>query len=319
MKKRVLITGGFGYLGGRIAVELARSADWEVYLGSRSDRKEKPRWLVDAGISSFDILRPETLEAALKDVDAVIHLAAMNENRCVENPAQAVVVNTIGTLNVLNAALSAGIERFIYFSTAHVYGSPLVGYIDEKNIPRPTHPYAITHKAAEDFVLASHDQGKITGIVVRLSNGFGTPTHPNVDRWTLLANDLCRQAIQHQNLTLRSSGLQQRDFITLANVGRAVKHLINLPIELCEDGLFNVGGGTSMSVWQMAQLIASRCKEVLGFTPGISRPQPKASEESLKIQYDMSKIKNTGFFLTGTIEEELDNMLIFCRDSFGVK
>jgi len=73
-------------------------------------------------------------------------------------------------------------------------------------VPRPVHPYAITHHAAEDFVLAAHDEKRLMGYVIRLSNGFGAPAHAGVDRWTLLVNDLCRQAVQTRQLILRSAG-----------------------------------------------------------------------------------------------------------------
>ena len=238
MKKRVLITGGFGYLGGRIAADPSVAPDSVKRLGSRKKRSV-PEGLPECEAVVMDVLDPDSLSVAMRNVQSVIHLSAMNENDCAADPNQALLINSLGTLNTLQAAIAAGVERFIYFSTAHVYGSPLAGNISEQTITRPVHPYAITHRAAEDFVLAEHSRNKICGIVVRLSNGFGTPTRPDVDRWTLLVNDLCRQAVCDRKLVLRSSGLQQRDFITLTDVGRAVAHLLSLPRKACGDGLFN--------------------------------------------------------------------------------
>lgn len=318
MKKQILITGGFGYLGGRIAVELAYVPGWKIWLGSRTERSV-PDCLPHGETVVMDVLDPDSLPAAMRDVQAVIHLAAINENDCVADPHHAVIVNSLGTLNTLQVAIAAGVERFIYFSTAHVYGSPLIGNISEQTLPRPIHPYAITHRAAEDFVLAEHNQMKICGIVVRLSNGFGAPTHPDVDRWTLLVNDLCCQAVQNRTLVLRSSGLQQRDFIALTDVGRAVAHLLSLPREDCGDGLFNLGGETSLSIWQMAQRIANRCQAVLGFTPEIIRPEPVGEEVDPSLNYNMDKIIKTGFHLTGNIDQEIDNTLLFCKKFFGLK
>ena len=117
-------------------------------------------------------------------MDAIVHLAAMNEMDCARDPAAALEVNTALTLRLLNAAVAAGVRRFVYLSTAHVYGAPLRGHIDERALPRPVHPYAITHRAAEDFVLAAFDAGRIEGVVLRLSNGVGAPAHAAVDRWT---------------------------------------------------------------------------------------------------------------------------------------
>lgn len=313
---RVLITGGFGYLGGRIADELAREPGFMVRLGSRKQQRP-PDWLPEAETVAMNVIEPKTLSAAVAGMQAVVHLAAMNENECVADPGKAVLVNTLGTLNVLQAAIDAGVERFIYFSTAQVYGAPLVGHIIEETLPRPIHPYGITHHAAEDFVLAAHDENKITGIVVRLANGFGAPIHPDVDRWTLLVNDLCRQVAQTRKMVLRSSGLQQRCFITLDDVGRSVGHLLGLTLQQCGDGVFNLGGEGALSVWDMTQRIAVRCQVVLGFRPEIVRTEPGPGEVGTDLAYDSSKLKQTGFRLQGDIDAEIDETLRTCVKNKG--
>lgn len=316
MSKRILITGGYGYLGGRIAVELAKNTEWIVRLGSRK-AQSAPAWLPQAETVSMDVLETGSLPAAMVDVQAVVHLAAMNENECVADPGRAVLINTLGTLNVLQAAIDAGVQRFIYFSTAHVYGAPLVGSISEQTLPRPMHPYAITHHAAEDFVLAAHDQKKINASVVRLSNGFGAPTHPDIDRWTLLVNDLCRQAVQTRKLVLRSSGMQQRNFITLTDVGRAVRHLLGLSQVDCGDGLFNLGGDNSLSVWDMVQKISQRCQLTLGYLPSIERSVPRPDEQIGTLNYRSDKLQKTGFTLQSNLDEEIDKTLLVCAHAWG--
>jgi UDP-glucose 4-epimerase len=110
-------------------------------------------------------------------------------------------------------------------STTHVYG-PQVGRLEETTLPAPRHPYATSHRAAEDAVLAA--SGNFTAMVLRLSNGFGAPTHAQANCWTLLVNDLCRQAVTDCTLRLRSAGLQHRDFIPLADVTRIVDHMLHL-------------------------------------------------------------------------------------------
>ena len=313
---KILITGGMGYLGGRIAVCLSQYPEFKVRLGSRKIHPP-PSWLQEADTVAMDVSEPHSLVDAVAGVDAVVHLAAMNENECANDPANAVKINTLGTLNVLNAAIAAGAKRFVYFSTAHVYGAPLTGDITESKPTRPTHPYAITHRAAEDFVLAAHEQNRITGIVIRLSNGFGAPTHPNVDRWTLLVNDLCHQAVNSCKMVLRSSGLQQRDFITLTDVGRAVQHLLKLPQIACDDGLFNLGGNCSMSIWEMTQLIAARCQVVLKYTPKILCPEPSEGQLFAKLNYNCNKLFIKNFMLKGKINDEIDGTLQLCRSTWG--
>lgn len=319
MSRNVLITGGLGYVGGRVALELFKDKTLTLRLGTRRSPTALPSWVKGIKTVPLDILSDESVEQACKGVRCVVHLAAVNEIECVKDPQGALAVNTAGTLRVLRGAQAAGVERFIYLSTAHVYASPLTGVITEECVPRPLHPYAITHRAAEDFVLAAHDTARLTGIVLRLSNGFGAPVDPGVDRWTLLVNDLCRQAVSTGKLVLRSSGLAQRDFITLEDVSRAVAHFIELPVQACGNGLFNLGGEASMSVLAMAERISARCEAVLGFKPQIERPAPSSEEISGAgtLDYRIDKLKSTGFTLKGSIDAELDATLRLCNDAFG--
>jgi UDP-glucose 4-epimerase len=265
----------------------------------------------------MDLMSDEDLDTACAGVSCVVHLAAMNDSDSASNPEQALLVNTLGALKLLRAAERAGVERFIYISTAQVYGSPLAGTITEETVTRPANTYAATHRATEDFVLAAHDRRALTGIVVRLSNGFGAPAHPDVNVWMLLVNDLCRQAIETGALRLRSSGLPWRNFITFHDVGRAVDHLIALPTEACGDGLFNLGGERPLRVIDLTELIAGRCATVMGFTPPILRPEPRSGEESPTIDFRIDKLKRTGFSLEGDFAGEIDNNLKLCRKAFG--
>jgi UDP-glucose 4-epimerase len=200
-----------------------------------------------------------------------------------------------------------------------VYGAPLAGHIDERTLPRPVHPYAITHKVAEDFVLAARDQGKIEGVVFRLSNGFGAPIDPEVNRWTLIANDLCRQAVSAGKLVLKSSGLQRRDFVTLSDVARCVEQFIEMPATQLQDGLFNLGGECVLNMFELASVVARRCEAVLGFLPPIERPEPAPGETAPDLRYDIAKLKASGFTPSGSVEDEIDATLRLCRDAFGAQ
>ena len=95
----------------------------------------------------------------------VIHLAALNERDSVKYPSEAIVVNIDETRIILENSIENNVEHFIYFSTAHIYGAPLEGNDYEKNLcPRPVHPYAITHNAAEDYVLHRTSSKRINPI-----------------------------------------------------------------------------------------------------------------------------------------------------------
>jgi UDP-glucose 4-epimerase len=313
----VLITGGLGYVGGRIAQALAQCGRHRVRLSTRRQNPAPPAWLRTAEVVPLDVTRDADFDRACSGVGSIVHLAALNEQDSVADPQRALLVNGLGTLKLLQAAQRAGVERFIYFSTAHVYGAPLAGTITERSLPRPTHPYAITHHVAEQFVLAAHAQRALTGIVLRMSNGFGAPAHAGIDRWELLVNDLCRQAVTQKLLVLRSSGLQRRDFIALGDAGRAVDHVLHLSTAACGDGLFNLGAECTLSVIELAERIAGRCAATLGFRPAIQRPQPAADEIGTALDYRIDKFKQTGFAPHGGVNAEIDATLRLCHETFG--
>lgn len=316
MREEVLITGGLGYVGGRVAKHLAQK-NYLLRLTTRKPGVARPAWLKHGVILTCDLFDDAQLAAACQGVRHVIHLAAANENVCASDPEQGLRVNGLGALRALRAAIAAGASRFIYLSTAHVYGAPLTGVITENTLPRPMHPYAITHRVAEDFVLAEQRKGTIDGVVLRLSNGFGAAERADVDRWTLLVNDLCRQAAATRRMVMRSSGDDLRDFISLADTARAVAHALALESATLGDGLFNVGSGHSTRVRDVTDLIAQRCEAVLGFLPEIVRPASVAPAAPL--EYRIDKFGATGFSPTADMTLEIDATLSLCRDAFKAK
>ena len=316
MMRRILIPGGLGYLGGRLAQFLASYENYEILLGSRR-QLSPPLWLPNASVVETPWDSLAGLEKICSDVDMIVHLAGMNSQDCASNSAIALEVNAVATARLLQAATRQKVKRIIYLSTAHVYGSPLKGVISEETLPVPVHPYAFSHRAGEDVVLASHESDKIEGVVVRLSNAYGAPVSKNANCWMLLVNDLCQQVATLGKLVLHSSGMQRRDFISMHDVVRGIKHFMELPSDKFGSSLFNLGGEAPYRVIDLAELIVARCEAVLGFKPEIERPEPKHGEDSLELNFQIDKLKETGFCLSGDVENEIDITLKFCHEAFG--
>lgn len=310
MTRNVLVTGGLGYIGGRVARHLADNG-WRVTLTSRR-ALSPPAWAagMDLGVARFPL--DDAAGRLCEGMDAIVHLAAPNEIQCQADPGQALADTAIGTWQLLEAAKSCNVRRFLYFSTIHVYGEPLEGRIDESRLPRPMHPYAIANRAAEDYVLAAARRGSVTGAVLRLSNAVGAPAHPDIDRWTLLVNDLCRQAARKQPLILRSSGIQYRNFVAMNDVTRAVAHLLEVPAETLGDGLLNLGGRSAHTILAMTELVARRCEQILGYRPPVQHPPTAANEVSHPVDFRSDRLYATGFKASGDLEAEVDDTLRFC-------
>ena len=311
----ILIAGGFGFVGGRLGQHL-QQAGHQVILGSRNVRYE-PHWLPSSSVALMNWDGASSLQEVCSGVDIVIQAAGMNAQDCASNSLEALAVNGLATSRLINAASIAGVTRFIYLSTAHVYANPLTGIISEESCPRNLHPYATSHLAGENAVLSAKENGLIEGVVLRLSNAFGAPVDEDVNCWTLLVNDLCRQAVETRKLVLRSHGLQQRDFITLQSTSRCLEHFLRLPATALHDGLFNVGGGQAVSIYEIALLIASRCKAVLGFMPTIERIEPQSQDVATLLEYSVAKLESTGFDIQQDFESEIDTTLSFCLKVFS--
>lgn len=303
--QRVLITGGRGYVGGRVVRALRAHGDFDVIVGSRRG----------GAVVAMDWRDAESLRRACAGVDTVLHFAAMNEIDAARDPAAALEANGVATVRLLEAAVSCGVRRFLYLSTAHVYG-PLVGHIDESSPPRPRHPYATSHRAAEDVVLAAHALSRIDGLVLRLSNSFGAPVDPEVDRWSLLVNDLCRQVATRGVLVLKSPGLQRRDFVPLGDVVRAVVHVLGLDWRSFGEPILNVGGQWAPTIYEMTQLVARRCEAIFGIAPRIERLDPSPGDAPEALDYDIDRLLATGFSLGGDAAAEIDDTLRLCHDHF---
>lgn len=313
---RVLITGGFGYLGGRLAQHLAREVGDDVVLASRT-RTVAPEWLPSAELVVARWESEAELSRICEGADAVLHLAGTNAADSGRDPANALEVNGGATSRLAAAAAKSGVAKFVYFSTAHVYARPLRGRITEDTPPSPAHPYATSHLAGEDAAREIGGKSKMDAIVIRLSNAYGAPAHKGADCWTLLVNDLARQAVTSRQMQLWGTGLERRDFIPIADMSRAVEHLLRLPAPLAGASLFNLGGGWSPTVWEMANLVRQRCGVVLGFTPQLTRAEARPDEEPVALDYRIDKLSRTGFQMGSDRTTEIDEHLECCREWFG--
>jgi UDP-glucose 4-epimerase len=312
---RILITGGFGFLGGRLGQHFCQVGH-QVVLGSRN-ASGPPNWLPYAEVAKIDWNDAHALEQTCNGVDVLIHAAGMNALDCATNPVAALEVNGFATARLLDAAIQSSVKRFIYLSSAHVYASPLIGTITEETCPSNLHPYATSHLAGENVVLGATQRREIEGFVLRLSNVFGVPMHKDVNCWMLLVNDLCRQIVTERRLTLKTAGLQRRDFLTLEDFCCVLTHVIGLDKKQFGKGVFNVGGNWAPRVIDMVELIRSRCSEVLGFTPDIIRPESAEEVMPLDLDYKTTGLIASGFKSSMNVDAEIDATLLFCREAFG--
>ena len=292
----LLVTGGSGYLGGRI-VEYLTQKGYSVRVGGRdifTDRK--------------------SLESSCYGIKTIIHLAAMNAQDCAKDPETALIVNGLNSLRLLSAAEYMGVTKFLYFSTAHIYSSPLVGKLSEDNLPNPTHPYSITHRLAEDYVLEANARGKLSGIIFRLTNAVGTPVKQNANCWMLVVNDLCKQVILDKKMKLRSTETVRRDYLPISTVTNAIYYA--LQGNMMAQGIYNLSSGRTMTLRELTNLIADRAENLLGFRPDVEFEKNAIEESADQLEISNSKLISSGFKEKTNISDEIDQLLLNCNSWF---
>ena len=311
---KILITGGLGYIGGRIAGSLKRNyPESTIVLGTSRKITKVPDWAKTFKIAQLNMLDPISIRKAVsEDLNVIIHLAALNEHDSFDDVRLAWEVNALGTQSLLSVAHKKKISKFIYFSTFHVYGE-FSEIITEESQTNPHHPYAATHRAAEDMVRFFQYYKDMDTLILRLSNGFGSPMDLEVNRWTLVFNDLCRQAMTSGKMVLRSSGKQHRDFISLHDIAASVEHFLFSIPNKWEDGLYNLGGNCSLAILDVAKKIALVYEKKYGKPISIQILGKDNGEVYRPVQYKIDKLKKTGFKLTENMEREIEQTLSLCE------
>ena len=302
------ITGAGGYIGSSVAAAAAGAGMEEVRCVVRGSEAGLPGRVIRV----VDLR--EEAGPAVAGADAVVHLAAPNEVLTASHPDAARSDTVEISRAVARACAAAGVRRVVYVSTVHVYGAALTpgAVIGEDTHPRPKDPYAAARLSSE------HELGRLAAgcdvVVLRLTNAVGRPARPGVDRWTLVANDLCRQAARGGNLVLRSSGLQWRDFIPMTDVTRVILAAAEGRIPA---GTYNLGSGTPTTILQLAEMVAGAAVEA-----GLDRPAviagtegPAAQSEPFRVSVD--RLARAGFAPQGDLARELQDTIDFCLHQPG--
>jgi len=123
--------------------------------------------------------------------------------------------------------------------------------------------------------------------------------------------------VKEKKLVLRSTGLQQRDFVTMADVLAGTEHLLTVEAARLGDGLFNLGSGRSVSIWEMTQRIARRAEVLLGVPLPIERPLPEPGAQEPGLEFRIEKLKATGFEPTNLWDPEIDQTLRLCQSTYS--
>ena len=213
---RVLVTGGGGFIGSHVVDRLMRAGHTPRIFDLSASPYHSP---LEVETFTGSITDPANLDLAMRDCDAVIHLAAVADvAHVLADPVLAEEVNTRGTLNVLEAACRAEVGRVVYGSTTWVYSDCAEQAVDEETpIPAPRHLYTATKLAGETYCAGYAELYDLEYTVLR----FGIPYGPRARAAGVVAKftDL---AFEGKALTIAGDGSQTRSFIYVEDLADGI-------------------------------------------------------------------------------------------------
>jgi UDP-glucose 4-epimerase len=257
--KRVLVTGGSGFIGSHVVDALERRG----FAPRIYDLRPSPHHAegsVDTVIG--DLNDVEVLTEAAKGCEAIVHLAAHADvGEVAEDPEGAERTNSRGTLAVLQAARATGV-RVIYGSTIWVYGDSGGGVLDEESpLGMPAHLYTATKLAGEMYCTSYAELYDVPYTILR----FGIPYGPRA-RPAAVIPIFAAKAAAGDPLTIAGDGKQSRRFVYVEDLADGVARALH---EKAENRIYNLAGDETVTILELAEIIRDETRKVeITHTPG---------------------------------------------------
>jgi len=242
---KILITGGLGFVGTNLISALNEQTGYDVFvLDNESLGKEENIADLDATLIKGDICDAETVESAVSNVDAIVHLAADTRVlESIDDPVKNYRINVQGTMNILEAMRKHGKKRIVFAST----GGAIVGEAEpplhEQLVANPISPYGASKLAIEGYLSAYRGSYDFQPISFRFSNVYGPRSFHKGSVVAAFYKDL----LNNRNMTIYGDGGQTRDFIYVGELCKTIIESFNHDIS----GVFQLGSGDETSLNQL--------------------------------------------------------------------
>lgn len=264
---RILITGGFGQVGSYLTEELSNEKNNTITLldnfSSCIKNFKVPEGVV---IVKGDIRDKELVNRLVLQNEIVIHTAAqVSVVNSIDNPVNDAENNILGTLTLLNAARKSNNSRFLYISSAAVYGAPQYLPIDEKHPVNPISPYGLSKLTGEKYAMMFHSLYGIPVVCLRPFNIYSPRQNPG-SPYSGVITKFLERAKAGKPPIIFGDGKQTRDFVSVYDVVDVVARCIESENAIGE--VFNAGTGTATTLNQLARLCSGMTPEYQGAISG---------------------------------------------------
>ena len=251
----VLVTGGAGFIGSHIVDRLLSNGSEVTVIDNLSTGRlenidfndQQNLHLIKGDIRDFDLIKK-----AVEDIDTVFHEAALvSVVSSFSDPLTTYYVNVKGTLNLLKACLDSNVKRFVFASSAAIYGKTNTVYKRENMISRPLSPYAVSKLAAESYVRLFYEVYGLETVSLRYFNVYGPRQRSGT--YSAVIPAFINRVLNDQPPIIQGNGEQTRDFVNVQDIVD-----INMIASRSKNAVgqfFNVGTGKATSVNQLAKIV----------------------------------------------------------------
>lgn len=280
---RSLVTGGAGFIGSNLVDRLLEMGHEVVVIDNEySDAHDHFYWNDKSQNYKYDIRDYENTRPLYNGVDYVFHIAAESRiGPAIENPVEAVNINSVGTCTVLQCSHEAGVKRVMYSSTSAGYGMNETPNV-ETQLDDCLNPYSVSKVNGEKLCKMYTDLYGLPTICFRYFNVYGE-RQPIRGQYAPVIGIFLRQHAAGEPLTVVGDGEQRRDFVYVGDVANAnIMAAISNPDQNAYGQIYNVGTGINYSISQIARQISDNIISI----------QPRPGEAKISLA-NIEKIKTT--------------------------